>query len=110
MLPDKLFYNIREVSAHFGVAPSLLRYWEKEFPYLATKRNARGVRFYTKQNIADLQVLYELVKKKGYTLEGARFQLKKPDASGSPDPGLKQTLLEVKEILVKFKHALHEMG
>jgi hypothetical protein len=36
--------------------------------------------------------------------------LKKPDASGSPDPGLKQTLLEMKEILVKFKHALHEMG
>lgn len=107
MLPDKLYYNIREVSAHFNVAPSLLRFWEKEFPHLATKRNARGVRFYTKQNIADIQELYDLIKTQGFTLDGARIQLKESRKKSSTT-GLRETLLEVKEILVKFKHALHE--
>ena len=41
-LPDKIYYSIAELSDHFGVAKSLLRYWEKEFDKINPKRNAKG--------------------------------------------------------------------
>lgn len=110
MLPDKLYYNIREVSEHLQVSPSLLRFWEKEFPHLATKRNSRGVRFYTRQNVLDLEVLYQLIKEQGYTLEGARSYLKKNKKSIPTEAeNLKQTLTEVRDLLEKFKRVLHEV-
>ena len=33
----RLYYSIKEVASMFGVNESLLRYWEKEFPYLRPK-------------------------------------------------------------------------
>ena len=33
----KLYYSIGEVADMFGVNPSLLRFWEKEFPQISPK-------------------------------------------------------------------------
>ncbi len=74
--PGKLYYSITEVSKHFDVATSLLRYWESEFSTIAPKRNARGTRFYTSKDIAEIERIYLLVKEKGYTLQGAKEKLK----------------------------------
>ena len=75
-LPDKIYYSISELSEHFGVAKSLLRYWEKEFDKLNPKRNKKGTRFYSKQDVEFIRMVYQLVKNEGHTLEGARKQLK----------------------------------
>ncbi len=75
-LPDKIYYSISELSNHFGVAQSLLRYWEKEFDKINPKRNKKGTRFYSKQDVEYISLVYDLVKKQGHTLEGARGQLK----------------------------------
>ena len=45
----KLYYSISEVAAEFGVAETLLRFWEKEFPQIAPKKSGRNVRQYTKE-------------------------------------------------------------
>ncbi|MFY0645176.1 MAG: MerR family transcriptional regulator, partial [Bacteroidia bacterium] len=75
-LQDKLYYSISEVSRHFKLAPSLLRYWESEFRTIKPKRNSKGTRFYTKKDIEEISKVRLLVKEKGYTLQGAKEQLK----------------------------------
>ena len=75
-LPDKLYYGIGEVSKAFNVNASLIRYWEKEFDELNPKKNSKGTRRYSSVDIEKLQVIHHLVKEKGYTLEGAKDQLK----------------------------------
>ena len=67
-LPDKLYYSIGEVALAFGVNASLLRYWEKEFPILNPKKNKKGTRYFTPEDIKNLKIIYHLVKEKGYTL------------------------------------------
>ncbi|MFT4521421.1 MAG: DNA-binding transcriptional MerR regulator [Bacteroidia bacterium] len=75
-LPDKLYYSISELSEHFNVAQSLLRYWEKEFSVINPKRNKKGTRFYTKKDVEYISLIYHLVKECGFTLQGARDKIK----------------------------------
>lgn len=65
-----------EVTKAFNVNASLLRFWEKEFDVINPKKNARGNRKFTQEDIKNLQTIYHLVKEKGYTLEGARDYMK----------------------------------
>lgn len=74
-LPDKLYYSIGEVSKAFGVNASLIRFWEKEFDIISPKKNKKGNRFFTQQDIKNLKLIYHLVKERGYTLEGAKTAL-----------------------------------
>ncbi|MBS1548618.1 MAG: MerR family transcriptional regulator [Bacteroidetes bacterium] len=74
-LPDKLYYSIGEVAKAFDVNASLIRYWEQEFPILKPKKNRKGNRYFTPQDIQHLKIIYHLVKEKGYTLDGARIAL-----------------------------------
>lgn len=71
----KRYYSIGEVAAMFEVSQSLLRFWETEFPSLKLSKNRKGDRLYTEKNIAQLRLIYHLVKEKGYTLDGARQEL-----------------------------------
>tara|TARA_B100001094_G_scaffold189692_1_gene183794 strand:- start:355 stop:672 length:318 start_codon:yes stop_codon:yes gene_type:complete len=75
-LPEKLYYTIGEVSKAFDVNPSLIRFWEKEFEILKPKKNNKGTRRYSSIDIENFQTIHHLVKEKGYTLDGAKEQLK----------------------------------
>ncbi|MAV04330.1 MAG: transcriptional regulator [Flavobacteriaceae bacterium] len=75
-LPEKLYYTIGEVSKAFDVNPSLIRFWEKEFEILKPKKNNKGTRRYSSVDIENFQTIHHLVKEKGYTLDGAKVQLK----------------------------------
>lgn len=79
MIPDlpenKIYFTIGEVAALFDVNPSLIRFWEKEFPHFKPRKNNNGVRIFTKKDIALFAKIYDLVKVKGLTLEGARKAL-----------------------------------
>lgn len=68
----KIYYSISEVAKQFGVAESLLRYWETEFPTIHPKKAGRGIRQYTKDDIEAVRLVYHLVKEQGMTLSGAR--------------------------------------
>ena len=74
-LPDKLYYSIGEVAKAFDVNASLIRYWEQEFPIIKPKKNKKGNRYFTPEDLKNLQIIYHLVKEKGYTLDGARVAL-----------------------------------
>ncbi len=72
----KLYYTIGEVSAMFDVNASLIRFWEKEFDIIKPKKNKKGNRLFTSEDIDNFKIIYNLVKEQGLTLEGAKKYLK----------------------------------
>ena len=74
---SKLYYSIGEIAKAFDVNASLIRFWEKEFDIIKPKKNAKGNRLFTSNDIANLKLIYNLVKERGFTLEGAKQKLKK---------------------------------
>ncbi|MGY5850089.1 MerR family transcriptional regulator [Salegentibacter sp. F14] len=75
-LPEKRYYSIGEVASAFKVNTSLIRFWEKEFDVIQPKKNAKGNRKFTPEDIKNLELIYHLVKERGFTLEGAKTHLK----------------------------------
>lgn len=73
---DKRYYSIGEVAKAFEVNASLIRFWDNEFDILKPKKNAKGNRMFTPEDVKNLQLIYHLVKERGFTLEGARTHLK----------------------------------
>jgi DNA-binding transcriptional MerR regulator len=72
---EKLFYSISEVAEMFHVNQSNLRFWEKEFKQLLPKRNAKGTRFYSPDDIQVIKSIIYLVSEQKLTLEGAKRKL-----------------------------------
>ena len=58
------------------VNTSLIRFWEKEFDILKPKKNKKGNRQFTKEDVKNYLLIFHLVKEKGYTLNGAKEILK----------------------------------
>lgn len=75
-LPEKRYYSIGEVAGAFKVNTSLIRFWEKEFDAIKPKKNAKGNRKFTPEDIRNLELIFHLVKERGFTLEGAKIHLK----------------------------------
>jgi len=74
--PDKRYYSIGELAKAFDVNASLLRFWDKEFDILKPRKNAKGNRMFTQEDVKNIQLIYHLVKERGFTLEGAKIHLK----------------------------------
>lgn len=73
---EKPYYSISETAAMFNVNTSLLRYWEKEFTQIKPYKNKKGDRYFTRKDIETIQTIYNLTKVQGYTLQGAKEELK----------------------------------
>lgn len=106
-LPDKLYYSIGEVAKAFYVNTSLIRYWEQEFPILRPKKNKKGNRYFTPEDIKNLKIIYHLVKEKGYTLDGAKIALTTNNKI-SETVSMIDRLEFVKSELVKLKESLSD--
>ncbi|RPD95872.1 MerR family transcriptional regulator [Aureibaculum marinum] len=105
-LPDKRYYKIGEVAKAFNVNASLIRFWDKEFDILKPKKNNKGNRMFTPEDVKNLQMIYHLVKERGFTLEGARQKLKaKPDEI-KDNFDIIAKLEAVKGELIKIKNQL----
>ena len=81
-LPEKRYYKIGEVAKAFQVNTSLVRFWEKEFEILKPKKNKKGNRMFTKTDLGNLDVIFHLVKERGFTLDGAKKKLKENEWDG----------------------------
>jgi DNA-binding transcriptional MerR regulator len=82
---QKLYYSISEVSEMFDLNASTLRFWEKEFELLRPTKNKKGNRLFTRKDIDHIAQIVELVKHKGFTIQGAREQLKHKPGRGEGD-------------------------
>jgi DNA-binding transcriptional MerR regulator len=105
----KVYYTITEVAEMFHVNASLLRFWEKEFPnQLANvKKNKKGDRYFNKADIANLKLLFHLVKEKRMTLEGAREHLRNNKKKVKDDKTLVENLEKIREFLLDLKKNIH---
>jgi DNA-binding transcriptional MerR regulator len=102
----KRYYTMGEVSELFGVNASQVRFYEKEFEILQPKKNKKGNRLFTAEDVENLKIIFHLVKEKGFTLQGAKEHLKGNKEVVKENQrvidsleSLKQFLLEVKEQL-----------
>jgi DNA-binding transcriptional MerR regulator len=102
---DKLYYSISEVATMLDVAPSVLRFWESEFDQLRPTKNRRGSRNYTAKDIELLKRIHYLTRDCGYTLDGAREQLRQRPTD---DPRMEavRNLEQVRAQLVALKESL----
>ncbi len=105
-LPEKRYYKIGEVAQAFGVNTSLIRFWEKEFDAIQPKKNAKGNRLFTKEDIDNFKLIYNLVKERGFTLEGAKLKLKNDPEKVISNHEIISRLEVVKAELLKIKEQL----
>ncbi len=105
-LPEKRYYGIGEVARAFDVNTSLIRFWEKEFDVLQPKKNAKGNRKFTPKDIKNLQLIYHLVKERGFTLDGAKTHLREERQKTLSNFEIIQKLEKVKTELIKIKEQL----
>ncbi|MDO6675336.1 DNA-binding transcriptional MerR regulator [Tenacibaculum gallaicum] len=105
-LPDKRYYRIGEVAKAFGVNSSLIRFWDKEFEIINPKKNAKGDRLFTQEDVKNFKIIYNLVKERGFTLDGAKQKLKKNPAGVLNNQEIISRLETVKAELIKIKNQL----
>jgi DNA-binding transcriptional MerR regulator len=77
ILFQKQYYSIGEVAGMFKVNTSLIRYWENEFDIIEPRKNRKGDRFFKPSDVKNLQLIHDLLRRRKFTIEGAKDYLKK---------------------------------
>ena len=104
--PERLYYSIGEIAEMFKVNTSLIRFWENEFEILQPKKNKKGNRLFTPEDLSNLKIIFHLVKERGYTLEGAKKKLAGNKNDIEIHMQLKDTLTRMKGFLTELKESL----
>jgi DNA-binding transcriptional MerR regulator len=99
---EKKYFSIGEVAEMLDVATSLIRFWESEFDIIRPKKNRKGNRQFTREDIDNVKLIFHLVKEKGYTLQGAKDLLK------NGNDALKEKI-EIIDSLKRVKNFLQEI-
>ena len=103
---EKLFYKIGEVADMFAVNVSLIRFWEKEFDILKPKKNKKGNRLFTKKDVDNMNVIFHLVKERGFTLDGAKQKLKENKEDTINNIEIVNHLKDIRGFLVRLREEL----
>lgn len=98
----KSLFTIGEVAQMLEVNPSLIRFWEKEFKQLTPRKTAGGTRKFSEEDIHLLKKIHYLVKIEGYTLQGAKEQLKAGTKEATISD-IKEKLFTIKSFLTQLK-------
>ena len=103
---EKIYYSIGEVAEQLNVAPSLIRFWESEFELIQPKKNRKGNRQFTKEDIDHVRTIYHLVKQKGFTLQGAKEMLKNDTQAVRDKMEIYESLKKIRQFLVEVRDKL----
>lgn len=103
---EKLYYSIGEVAEMFNVNASLIRFWEKEFDIIKPKKNKKGNRMFTKEDVENFHIIYHLVKEKGMTLKGAQKKMKENREDTLNNFEVIKSLNSIKSMLLEIKDEL----
>lgn len=104
--PERLYYSISEVAEMLGTTQSQIRFWEKEFPMLKPKKNKKGNRQFTPDDIRLLKTIHHLVKDQGYTLQGANEKLKSDHRLEKKRIDVIDTLKNLRSFLTELKDGI----
>src|SRR6201986_2487600 len=103
---SKLYYTMGEVSAMFDVNQSLLRYYEKEFDILQPKKNKKGNRFFTAEDVENIKVILHLIRDKKFTLEGAKEHMRQNINAAKDQQRIISSLENMKKFSLEVRDAL----
>jgi len=106
---EKLYYPISEVARMLQVTPPTLRYWEDEFG-LRPHKTEKGSRRYSEKDIETLRSIHYLVKVRGFTLTGAKQQLKGNKDNVENNAEIVRRLKNVRIELTALVKEFDEMG
>ena len=106
---EKYYYSITEVAEMFKINASTLRFWEKEFPQIAPKKSGRNIRQYTKDDIEQIRLVYNLVKVRGLKISAARELLRKNKEGVEQKSEVVQLLQSVRAELQALRKELGEL-
>ena len=102
----KIYYSIGEVAAMFDVNKSLIRFWEKEFIIIKPKKNKKGNRYFTENDINNFKIIFHLVKERGYTLDGAKKKLRENKEDTINNVKIVNQLKDIRTQLVAIREIL----
>lgn len=103
---SKLYYSMGEVTDLFKVNASMIRFYEQEFDIIQPKKNKKGNRLFTSEDVENLKVIFNLVKDKGYTLQGAKEYLKSNTGDLKSNQHIISSLEKIKNFLLEVKENL----
>lgn len=95
MRMQKKQFRIGELAKKLNVERFVIRFWEKEFN-IKPHRSDGGQRFYIEEDLTMFTQIKDLLYNNGFTIQGARQQLKKP-TEDSAIVGSLRTEIEQKE-------------
>jgi DNA-binding transcriptional MerR regulator len=102
----KLYYTMGEVTQMFDVNASQIRYYEREFEILQPKKNKKGNRLFSPDDVENLRIIFSLVKDKGYTLQGAKDHLRSNKNEEKENQKVIDSLERLKHFLLEVKEKL----
>ena len=105
ILFQKQYYSIGEVAVMFKENQSLIRYWETEFDILQPRKNRKGDRFFRPVDVKNLVLIYDLLRRRKFTIEGAKDYLKKNNKVEEKFE-LIQSLQKIRSFLLELKATL----
>ncbi|RBQ03232.1 MULTISPECIES: MerR family transcriptional regulator [Pedobacter] len=103
---NKMYYTMGEVTEMFNVNASQIRFYEKEFDILQPKKNKKGNRLFTPEDIENLKIIFNLVDEKGFTLKGAKEYLKNNKSDVKENQKIIDSLEKLKGFLVNLAEEL----
>jgi DNA-binding transcriptional MerR regulator len=102
VLFQKQYYSIGEVASMFKVNTSLIRFWANEFDVLEPRKNRKGDRFFKPVDVKNLQMIYDLLRRRKFTIEGAKDFLKK-NKQAREKFEMVESLQKLKSFLLQLK-------
>lgn len=108
---EKIYYSMGEITEMLDVEPTAIRYWCSQFSCLRPKRNAKGNRMFTKQDVERLKRIHHLLKEKKMTIEGAQKAMRNNAtiAEGEDtDMALLEQLQTLRAMLLEMREGLGE--
>ena len=105
VLYAKQYYSMGEVTSMFKENHSLIRYWESEFDILRPKKNGKGDRFFRPVDVKNLYLIYDLLRRRKFTIEGARDYLKNNKKADEKFAAV-QSLEKIKAFFLELKASL----
>ena len=88
VIPDRLYFRIGEVAQLCRLPAYVLRFWETEFPQLKPVKSSTGQRMYRQRDVENVLRIKKLLYDEGFTITGARQQMKAETKQSKAQPGL----------------------
>ncbi len=109
VIPDKLYFRIGEVSRICRLPAYVLRFWETEFPQLKPVKSSTGQRMYRQRDVENVLHIKKLLYDEGFTIAGARQQLKDEAKPAKRQSGLPFPKQSSSEGIKKVRQGLQEI-